>query len=106
MAGNDFILGYLPFWIVNYALAIVVWSCVGRFLLGFFMPSVQPNNYIWRAFVALTDWPVRLVGLITPSIVWPGWLPLVTAIWVYYLRIAAFVAFASAGMVPRLGPGG
>ncbi len=106
MGANDHILGYLPFWILNYGLAIVVWSCVGRFLLGFFVPAMQPGNYIWRAFVALTEWPVRIVGFITPSIVRPVWLPLLTAIWFYYLRIAAFIVLAGAGMVPRLSTGG
>lgn len=106
MGSGNFIFGYLPFWILNYGLAIVVWTCVGRFLLGFFMPAVQPQNYIWRAFVNLTEIPVRLVAFITPSIVRPVWLPLVTAIWFYYLRIAVFIVLANAGMVPRIAPGG
>ena len=42
--------GQIAFSVLNYALAAVIWSCVGRFLLSWFVPSIQPGNYIWRGF--------------------------------------------------------
>jgi len=99
---NDFVLGHLPFWIVNYGLAAVMWSCLGRFLLAWFVPAIQPGNYIWRAFVALTEWAVRAVGWVTPRYVNPIFLPPIAALWLFYARIGAFVLLSSVGMVPRL----
>lgn len=106
MQQPDFFFGFLPFWIINYGLAVVVWSCIGRWILGFFMPRMQPTNYIWRAFVVLTEWAVRAATWITPSMVRPSWLPLIAAFWLYILRIAAFLLMRGMGMVPSLGSGG
>jgi fucose permease len=99
----DQLWSFLPFWIVNYGLAIVVWSCIGRFLLSWAVPAIQPQNYIWRAFVALTEWSVRLAAFITPRYVRPIYLPLIAAFWLYWFaRPAAFVAFVQLGLAPRL----
>lgn len=106
MNNPDFFWSYLPFWIVNYGLAMVAWSCLGRFLLAFFVPSLQPTNYIWRAFVVLTEWAVRLTGLITPSYVRPMFLAPIAAFWIFHLRVVAYFALAAAGMTPRLTGGG
>jgi hypothetical protein len=106
MQQPDFILGYLPFWIVNYGLAIVIWSCVGRWLLSFFLPQIQPKNYIWRAFVMLTEWAVRAASWITPSMIRPGWLPLIAAFWLYWIRILLFFLFHALGMTPSVTVGG
>jgi hypothetical protein len=102
MDGRDFIWGYLPFWVVNYGLAIVLWSCIGRFLLSFFI-SRQPSNYIWLAFRALTDWAVAASSWLTPRFVHPSLLPLIAAFWIAYLRIAAFAVMWNLGLTPRLG---
>lgn len=93
----------LIFWILNYALAAVVWSCVGRFLLSWFVPAIQPGNYIWRGFVLVTEWAVRGAGAITPSYVAPLFLPLVAAFWLHWgLRPLVFAAFVQAGFAPGL----
>lgn len=102
MSDSTFFLSYLPFWIVNYGLAIVLWSCVGRFMLAFFVPSMQPTNYIWRCFVVLTEWAVRATGAITPSFVPPFLLAPIAAFWVFHLRVVAFLAMWQADMVPTL----
>jgi hypothetical protein len=102
MQQPDFVTGYLPFWIMNYALAAVVWSCVGRFLLSFFMPAIQPSNYIWRGFVWITEWSVVASRWITPSPV-PGLLlPLVAAFWLFHLRVILFLLFWRFGMTPSI----
>lgn len=101
----DFFFGYLPFWILNYGLAAVMWSCLGRFLLAFFVPSLQPTNYIWRAFVALTEWAVVAVSYITPRFILPIFLPPIAAFWLYHLRLAIYVLLWNAGMTPTVIPG-
>jgi hypothetical protein len=101
---SDFVFGHLPFWIVNYGLAVVLWSCLGRFLLAAFVPAIQPSNYIWRAFVWLTEWAVVAVRFITPSVVHPALLPPIAAFWLFHLRIVMFLVFYRAGMVPTLTP--
>ena len=104
MTSSDFVFGYLPFWIINYGLAIVLWSCLGRFLLSFFVPRLQPNNYIYRAFHVLSEWAVRATRFITPSFILPIFVPLLASIWVFYLRIVVFVVMYWAGMTPTVTP--
>jgi hypothetical protein len=103
MAQPDFFWGYLPFWAVNYGLALAGWACVGRWMLSFIVPGLQPNNYIWRSFVWLTEWAVRTARLITPASLGPRWMPLVASFWIFWLRIAAYAAMAAAGLTPHVG---
>lgn len=98
-----FLWNYLPFWIVTYGLAIVTWSCLGRFLMSFFA-AVQPNNYIWRAFCLLTDWAVGATRWITPAIVPSFFLPPLAAIWLYVLRLAIFFVMWRHGLTPSITP--
>jgi hypothetical protein len=91
------------FSVLNYGLAAVIWSCVGRFLLSWFVPALQPGNYIWRGFVLVTEWAVRGFAAITPSYVAPILLPLVAAFWLYWgARPLLFAAFIQLGLAPRL----
>lgn len=103
MPQPDFLLGHLPFWIVTYALSVVAWSCVGRWLLSIFVPPESPN-YIWRAFRALTDWAVTAVAVITPRAVPAPLLVPITALWVFLVRGVVSVAMFTAGMVPTVAP--
>lgn len=95
----------IPFWIVNYGLALVMWLCVGRFLLSFFIAR-QPNNYIWRSFRFFTEWAVLGVSFVTPRFIHPVLLPPIAALWIFYIRLLAFAAFHQAGLTPPVGPGG
>lgn len=102
---NDFFWGYLPFWIWAYGLAVVAWTCLGRFLLGFLVP---PNsaNYIWRGFRFLTDWAIALIRVITPSYIPQRFMPLVTMYWFFLIRYASFPAFYQLGLMPVAQGGG
>ncbi len=106
MTQPDFVFGYLPFWIVNYGLAVVLWSCLGRFLLSLFVPSIQPGNYIWRAFRALTDWAVASASFITPRFIPAFFLPPIAAFWLFYARVIFFIVMWNLGLVPTLTPQG
>lgn len=101
MPQSDFFLGHLPFWVVTYVLSAVGWTCLGRFLLSFF---VAPDStlYIWRAFCWITGWAVSAAAAITPRMVPPILLAPIAAVWIFVLRAGASLAMLSAGMVPAL----
>jgi hypothetical protein len=102
-ADGDFFWAYLPFWIVNYLLALLAWACIGRFMMSAFMKPDSPN-YIWRGFRFLTAAPVALARLLVPSYVTAIWLPLVACCWLFALRWAIGLSFIGAGLAPRLAP--
>jgi hypothetical protein len=97
----DFLLGYLPFWIIVYGLAIIAWTCLGRFLLSFFLPPDSPN-YIWRIFCRISDWAVSAATFITPRIVHPVLLAPIAALWLFLIRAVVFVAMFAAGLTPSV----
>jgi hypothetical protein len=102
---SSFFWNYVPFWVMTYTLAVLTWTCVGRFTLGLFVPE-EWNNYIWRAFKLGTDWVVRPVRFVTPRIVPDRPVLLLTAIWLYALRVVASVVMLQAGLAPVVTPGG
>ncbi len=73
------------FHLVNYLLAAIGYTLLGRFLLSLFVPA-NWDNYIWRFFVRITDPVLRLVRRITPGSVGDGLLPLVAFFWVLFAR--------------------
>ena len=92
---------YLYFHLPNYALALLFWTLIGRFMFAWFLPPDSPN-YIYRWFRRLTDWLMGPVAFITPSIVPPLALAPVAAFWVAMARIGFFIALHAAGLTPRV----
>jgi hypothetical protein len=81
--------------IPNYVLAALMYTLLGRFVLSFlFQPDSQ--NYIFRAFVRVTDPVLFLVRPITPAAVPPPVLLIFAAIWMLVLRVVMIVATISA----------
>ena len=81
------------FQIPNYLLAAVMYSLLGRFLLSIFM-APDSKNYIYRAFVRITDPVLIPVRFITPAAV-PYMIVLIfAALWTLVLRFALLVALA------------
>ncbi len=103
MTDNPF-LAYWYFHLPNYALAALMYSLLGRFLLSFFFAPQAPN-YINRAFVRLTDPLLALVGLITPAAVPARIVILFAALWVLLARFAFLVGLAGAGLAPTVATG-
>jgi YggT family protein len=81
------------FHLPNYLLAAVMYSFVGRFLLSLFLPP-DSKNYIFRAFVRITDPMLAPIRFITPAIVPHMILLIFAALWTLVLRFALLVAFA------------
>lgn len=100
MQGNEYFWANMPFWVFMYALAVISWTCFGRFLLAVFVKD-SSKNYILRWFERLTDWAIRLIDLITPRAVARGLMPLVTAVWFFLFRFLAFSIFLNAGLLTR-----
>lgn len=80
------LIDYWYFHVPNYILAALIWTLLGRFVLGFFVPP-QWDNYIWQAFRRLTDPVLAVTRAITPSFMVEGLLPLVAVFWLIVLRI-------------------
>ena len=93
MPGNPF-WQYWYFHLPNYALAVLVYTLLGRFVLGL-MLKPDTKNYIQRWFVRLTDPVLRLVDPITPAIVPRVVLPLVGVVWLTLLRLLLLILFLS-----------
>jgi uncharacterized protein YggT (Ycf19 family) len=94
-------LSHLPFWLTNYGLAMVAWTCIGRFMLSVFVAEGS-RNYIWRAFVAISAPAMACARAISPRAVGLPLLPLVAAFWLFLLRVIIFIVLFHAGMVPRI----
>lgn len=96
---QTFVLFHLP----NYFLSAVIYSMLGRFMLGFL---VRPNttNYIYRWFRLLTDPFVRAVSVITPGNIGVVYLPLVSIFWLIVARLLFFALMYNLGLVPTLAP--
>jgi uncharacterized protein YggT (Ycf19 family) len=94
-----------PFWtywyfhLPNYLLAALIYTLLGRLVLGAFVPPDWPN-YIWRAFKRLTDPVIAATATITPRMVGPRALIPVAAFWLFALRLVLLVGLAAAGLAP------
>jgi uncharacterized protein YggT (Ycf19 family) len=99
------LLQYWYFHLPNFVLAAVMYSLLGRIILSFFAPP-DWKNYIWRAFVRITDPVVRLVRLMTPAEL-PDILVLVFAFfWMMAARLALLALLASLNLLPVASAGG
>ena len=99
------LLQYWYFHLPNFIMAAVMYSLLGRIILSFFAPP-DWKNYIWRAFVRITDPVVRLVRLITPAVL-PDLLVLVFAFfWLMAARLALLALLASLNLLPTIAAGG
>ncbi len=89
------------FHIPNFILAAVMYTLIGRLVLSFFAtPGWQ--NYIWRAFVRITDPAVQAARFITPAAVPPTVVLVFAALWIMLARVALFASLAGLGLLPTL----
>jgi uncharacterized protein YggT (Ycf19 family) len=96
---------YWYFHLPNFIIAAVMYSVLGRLVLSFFAPP-DWKNYIWRAFVRVTDPVVRLVRFVTPAEL-PDVLVLVFAFfWLMAARLALLALLASLNLLPTIVAGG
>lgn len=101
-------MGFWSYWyfhIPNFLLAAVMYTLIGRAALGLFVPA-DWDNYIWRFFRLLTDPVLRVVRVITPSVLADGILPVFGVLWLMLLRVIYFALLAQAGLAPLSGQQG
>lgn len=97
-----------PFWeywyfhIPNYVIAAIIYTLIGRMLLGLFV-APDWHNYIWRTFCRITDPLLDATARITPDFVARGLLPLVTIFWLIVLRLVYWGVLGYHGLAPTLG---
>jgi hypothetical protein len=97
-AGNP-ILEFWYFHFPNYVLAALMYSVLGRFILSFFF-AAGSTNYIFRAFVWLTDPFIRMAAFITPRAVPFLVLLIFTFFWLGVARFALLLTLLNFGLAP------
>lgn len=99
---NDAAIPFLSQWyfhLPNYVLAALMYTLIGRFVLGSFVAS-DWNNYIWRGFVAISEPVVRVVRAITPLAIATPLVVLFGALWLMALRVVFFLVMVRLGLAP------
>ncbi|GIK82078.1 MAG: hypothetical protein KJZ73_07575 [Pseudorhodoplanes sp.] len=96
MTGSFWNLWY--FHIPNFILAVVMYTMLGRVLLGLIMDR-HSKNYIWRGFCAITDPFLNLISRVTPRATAPVVLWLFGFVWLFWLRVLLVAIFLSAGLL-------
>lgn len=101
MSTSNVFLTYWYFHLPNFLLAALMYTLLGRALLGLIVDPDSPN-YIWRFFCRITDPIVAAVALVTPKAAPPVLLWLFGFVWLFWLRVLLFNLFLAAGIVPRM----
>jgi hypothetical protein len=90
------------FHLPNFILSVLLYTVLGRFVLAF-MVDAQSKNYIWRAFVRITDPVVNAVAFVTPRAVPHMVVLLFSAVWLLAARVALLIFFFAIGLAPTAG---
>ncbi len=93
---------YWYFHIPNFMLAAVMYTLMGRIVLGLFVPA-DWDNYIWRFFRRVTDPYLRLVRFITPSMLGHGVVMVFGVLWLMVARLGWFLVLLRFGLGPVSG---
>jgi len=93
---------YWYFHIPNFMLAAIMYTLMGRIVLGLFVPA-DWDNYIWRFFRRATDPYLRLVRFITPSVLGHGVVMVFGVLWLMVARLGWFLVLLRFGLGPVSG---
>jgi uncharacterized protein YggT (Ycf19 family) len=99
MGGANSILAFWYFHLPNFLLAALMYTLLGRVLLGFVV-GPDSTNYIWRFFCRITDPFVALIAPVTPKATAPVVLWLFGVVWLFWLRVGLLALFLVFGAVP------
>lgn len=92
---------YWYYHVPNFILAAVMYTLIGRLVLGLVAPE-NWDNFIWVAFKRITDPFVKLVRMLTPSLLGHHVVLLFTILWLMLLRVLLFASLAATGLAPRV----
>ncbi len=100
MGASNQLLGYWYFHLPNYVLAALMYTLLGRALLGLIVGPAS-SNYIWRFFCLITDPFIALITPLTPKAAVPVVIWLFGVAWLFWLRVGLLYLFLLLGAVPR-----
>jgi uncharacterized protein YggT (Ycf19 family) len=90
---------YWYFHIPNFVLAAVMYTLIGRLVLGFFVPE-NWDNYIWRFFRLITDPFVKVVRFVTPQLLSHTVVIVFAVLWTMAIRLVYLVTLINLGLGP------
>jgi YggT family protein len=93
-------LTYWCFHLPNFVLAALMYTLLGRAMLGLFVDA-DSSNYVWRFFCRITDPVVAAVSVVTPKAVAPVVVWLFGFVWLFWLRVVLLNLFLLMGAVPQ-----
>jgi hypothetical protein len=99
------IWAYWWFHLPNFVLAALMYTLLGRLALSFFFDD-KSKNYIWRAFVRLTDPVIGAVAYITPRSVPAVVVLLFAFVWLFAARVVLLSIMVNLGIAPTIGSPG
>ena len=102
MGPSNPLLTYWYFHLPNFILAALMYTLLGRALLGLIV-GTDSHNYIWRFFCRITDPVIALVALVTPKAASPVIVWLFGVVWLFWLRVGLIVLLTVTGLAPRVG---
>ena len=78
-------VGGFPIWVVifDYLLGVVMWTLIGRFAMGIFLPE-DSSFFFMKFFVKSTNPIIKLFKWITPSFLIQPFVPLYVA-WFFFM---------------------
>ena len=100
MSGPTSLLNFWYFHIPNFILAALMYTLLGRALLGLFV-GPDSSNYIWRFFCRITDPVVAVFAVVTPKAVAPVVVWLFGFVWLFWLRVLLLHVFLRLGALPQ-----
>ncbi len=101
MTASNPLIAYWYFHLPNFVLAALMYTLLGRALLGVIVEH-NSQNYIWRFFCRFTDPVVGAVAVVTPKAAAPVILWLLAFVWLFWIRVAFYALFAVLGASPRI----
>lgn len=101
MTTSNPLLVYWYFHLPNFILAALMYTLLGRAILGLIVEPTS-TNYIWRFFCRVTDPVVAVVARVTPKAAAPVVVWLFGVVWLFWLRVLLLNVFLILGVVPKL----
>lgn len=93
---------YWYYHLPNFVLAALMYTMLGRFLLGLMVDADSPN-YIWRFFCRFTDPVIGVIAMVTPKVTVPAVVWLFGFVWMFWLRVALHYTLLVLDLAPKLG---
>jgi YggT family protein len=93
------LLTHWYFHLPNFILAALMYTLLGRVLLGL-MVGPESQNYIWRFFCRITDPVIDVVAVVTPKAAAPVIIWLFGVVWLFWLRFALGIVYQLFGLTP------